>query len=178
MNICVVSGSRGGTGKTTFSFILAHVLEYIFNNNITIVNLSKIPYKIKTSLKISDDVVEDELAVLDFPAFRLDDRNMLSYFLRCKNVVFVADEDPHTLASAKFYLKLTKTQILGIIINMVIKKPRINYLFSYRKLGSVYVVPFDESLRIYRASGVDPIKIRSPAVVRMIKAAVDVARKV
>lgn len=178
MDICVVSGSRGGTGKTTFSFILAHVLEYIFNDDIIIVNLSRIPYKIKTDLRISDDLVENGVAVLDFPAFRIDDRDMLSYFLRCKRVVFVADEDPHTLTSARLYLELAKTQVLGIIINMVISKPKIKYLFSYKKLGNIYVIPFDNLLRVYRADGVDPVKIRSPAVARMIKAAVDIAKKV
>lgn len=115
---------------------------------------------------------------MDFPAFRLDDRDMFSYYIRCKYIVFVADEDPHTLESARSYLKLVNARKLGIIINMIINKSSVYYLLSYRRFSNIYLIPFDEQLRIYRADGVDPIKIRSPAVVRMIKAAVDIAKKI
>ncbi|MEL9991028.1 MAG: hypothetical protein QXP98_09485 [Thermoproteus sp.] len=103
---------------------------------------------------------------------------LLDYYLSCRNVVFVADEDPQTIEIAKTYLKIARGDKLGILINMIIGKPKLKYLISYRRFGKVYLIPFDRELRIYRAEGLDPIKVRSPGVVKMIRAAVDIAKKI
>ncbi|MGC9170383.1 MAG: ATPase [Thermoproteus sp.] len=177
MDICITSGSRGGTGKTTFSIIMAHVLKYIYQKNIVIINLSKIPYKIKTDIDIETDIVDGDIRIYDFPAFHLSDRDLLSLYLSCRNIVFVADEDPHTLESARTFLKLARGRKLGILINMIIGRPKLRYIVLYSKYSKIYLIPFDEQLRIYRANGVDPIRLRSVGVAKMVKVAVDIARK-
>ncbi|MEZ0248062.1 MAG: ATPase [Thermoproteus sp.] len=116
--------------------------------------------------------------LFDFPAFGLTDRVLLDYYLSCRNIVFVADEDPHTVEIAKAYLKIARGNKLGVLINMVIGRPKLKYLIEYRRFGKIYLIPFDEELRIYRAEGLDPIKVRSPGVVKMVKAAVDIAKKI
>lgn len=179
MDICVTSGSRGGTGKTTFSIIMAHVLKYIYQKNIVVINISRIPYRIKTDIDIRTDLIDRQrhIRVYDFPAFQLSDRELLSLYLSCRNIVFVADEDPYTAESAKAFLKLARGRKLGVLVNMVIGMPKLKYIILYSKYSKVYSIPFDEQLRIYRASGVDPIKLRSAGVAKMVKAAVDIARR-
>lgn len=178
MDICVASGAKGGTGKTTFSFILGHILNYLYKDNIILINLSKIPYNIKTDLYISTDISEGgSLRVLDFPAFQMSDRYLLSLYLSCKNVVFVVDEDPYTAEIAEAFLRLLNNKNIAIIINMIIGKPSIKYLIKYRKISNIYLVPYDENIRIYRTEGLDPIRVRSPGVAKMIRAAVDIARR-
>lgn len=174
--ICVTSGAKGGTGKTTFSFVLAWTLYYIFKEEISIINLSKISYNIKTNISIYNIIKKNKINILDFPAFTLYDKTLLTIFKLCKNIIFVVDEDPHTLESTRIYADIAKGRVAGLILNMVIGKPSLTYLLSYRKLGNIYIVHFDEKLRIYRGERVDPVLVRSRAVAEMARAAVDLAK--
>jgi MinD-like ATPase involved in chromosome partitioning or flagellar assembly len=180
VEICVTSCAKGGTGKTTFSFILAHVLHYITKKKIYIINLSKIPYNIESKLFIHNKylIYKDGFAVLDFPAFTKYDEAMHAALRRCDSIIVVADEDPHTLESVRLCAEVIRGKVVAVVLNQVIGRPSLKYLVAYRALGRVYVVRFDERLRIYRGEGVDPGEAKSKAVAEMIKAAVDIAKRI
>lgn len=178
MKICITSGAKGGTGKTTFSFILAHVFYHITKKRVYIINLSKIPYNIKSELNIYNKyLARGEFVVLDFPAFTRYDEVMRTALRSCDFVVVVADEDPHTLESIRLCAESIRGKVIAVVLNQVVGRPSLKYLVAYRALGKVYVVHFDERLRVYRSEGLDPSEAKSKAVTEMIRAAVDITKR-
>lgn len=160
MDLCITSGSKGGTGKTTFAEVMAYVWSVI----------SGAPIRVAKPLGRSSSVV-------DFPAFQLTDRRYLERFLRCKHVVYVVDEDLETVRAVEILHAVARGEVLGVVLNKVLGKPGREFTRLYRRMGEVYVVHFDERLAIHRSVGVPPFKMRSIAVLEMAKAAVDIINK-
>ncbi|ABP51459.1 MULTISPECIES: hypothetical protein [Pyrobaculum] len=156
MKICITSGYKGGTGKSTFSEILVYVWRVLGLRAEAIRPFDK----------------GGGVSVVDFPAFQLTDRRHLAELINCNYLVYVVDEDPQTLEAIEKIHVLMKKEVLGVLINKVIGKPSKEFLKAYRRLGHVHVARFDEKLAVHRATGMAPYKVRSVAVLDMAKAAV------
>ncbi|MCI4447479.1 MAG: hypothetical protein JHC20_06180 [Pyrobaculum sp.] len=165
MDICVTSGAKGGTGKTTFAEILAYVWRAVFGLSTGVV-------------RPLDDGKSFEVRLVDFPAFQLTDRPHLKALLRCGGVIYVVDEDYETLHAVEVLHAVLRGKALGVVFNKVIKKPGKEFLRAYSRLGKVYVVHFDERMAVHRSIGVPPYRVRSIATLEMAKAAVDLKRRV
>ncbi|MGC9131067.1 MAG: hypothetical protein ACP5H5_05720 [Pyrobaculum sp.] len=158
MRICVTSGAKGGTGKSTFAELMAFVWRALGNPARVVKPLSGSP--------------GSGLLIVDFPAFQLTDRRHMAELLRCDSVIYVADEDYQTLASVEVVHAIARRPVLGVVLNKVIKRPGRDFLRQYSRLGEVHVVRFDEKMAVHRAVGVPPYRVRSIATLDMAKAAV------
>lgn len=158
VRICVTSGSKGGTGKSTFSELLTYIWSVLGAE-------ARLVRPLERGL-------DGGVAIVDFPAFQLTDRRHLAELVGCNYVVFVVDEDPHTLEAVEKIHVLLRREVLGILINKVVGRPSKEFLKAYRRLGDVHIARFDTKLAVHRAIGVPPYKVRSVAVLDMAKAAV------
>lgn len=115
---------------------------------------------------------------MDFPAFTLVDEVYVKALERCDYCVYVVDEDLETLRTVETVYVLNRREVLGVVLNKVIKRPSSQFLRQYSRFGRVHVVSFDEKLAVHRAVGVPPYRVRSVAVAEMAKAAVDILKKI
>ncbi|MEM0483144.1 hypothetical protein [Pyrobaculum aerophilum] len=163
VKICITSGSKGGTGKTTFAEILAYVWKAL-----------GAPVALTKPFAKS---VNNGMSVIDFPAFTLNDKRHLEALLRCNALVYVVDEDYQTLAAVELIHTLARKEVLGVVVNKIVRRPSKEFVKLYSKLGEVYIVRFDEEMAVHRAVGIPPYKIRSMATIDMAKAAVEIFRE-
>lgn len=162
MEICVTSGAKGGTGKTTFAEILAYVWRAVFGLSAGVVR----PLDGGSSF----------VRVVDFPAFQLTDRPHLKALLRCGGVIYVVDEDYETLHAVEVLHAALRGKALGVVLNKVVGKPGREFLRMYGQLGRVYVARFDERMAVHKSVGVPPYRTRSVATLEMAKAAMDLKK--
>ncbi|MEM1597040.1 MAG: hypothetical protein QXP31_05445 [Pyrobaculum sp.] len=162
MRICVTSASKGGTGKTTFAEVFAHVLEIL---------------GISASRASPHEEARVGVRVVDFPAFPLSDKTYLKKALACDWTLYVVDEDEETLRAVELFHVVARPRLAGVVVNKVIKRPSKYFITAYKRLAQVYVVRFDEDLAVHKSIGVPPYRVRSPAVLDMAKASVDIAKK-
>jgi len=162
VDICVTSGAKGGTGKTTFAEILAYVWRKAFGISAGVVK----PFSRG----------DFEVRIVDFPAFQLTDRLYIKRLIECDGVVYVVDEDLETLNAVETLHVALKDKVFGVVLNKVVKKPGKEFLRAYGRLGKVYAVHFDEQMAVHRSIGVPPYRVRSIATLEMAKAAVGLKR--
>ncbi len=163
MDVCVTSGAKGGTGKSTFAEILAYVWRAVFGLSTGVV-------------KPLDGGGNFEVRVVDFPAFQLTDRPHLKALLRCNGVIYVVDEDYETLNAVETLHAALRGKALGVVLNKVVGRPGREFLKMYSRLGRVYVVHFDERMAVHKSVGVPPYRTRSVATLEMARAAVDLRK--
>ncbi len=163
MDVCVTSGAKGGTGKSTFAEILAYVWRAVFGLSTGVV-------------KPLDGGGNFEVRVVDFPAFQLTDRPHLKALLRCGGVIYVVDEDYETLNAVETLHTALRGKALGVVLNKVVGRPGREFLKMYSRLGRVYVVHFDERMAVHKSVGVPPYRTRSVATLEMARAAVDLKK--
>lgn len=164
MQICITSGSKGGTGKTTFAEILAYVWKAL-----------GLPVAL---VKPLGESFNNGVSVVDFPAFTLSDRRHLKALLRCNMLIYVVDEDYQTLGTVELIHVLARKEVLGVVLNKVVRRPSREFVKLYSTLGDVHIVRFDEKMAIHRAVGIPPYKVRSLATIDMARAAVEMFREV
>jgi hypothetical protein len=163
VDICVTSGAKGGTGKTTFAEILAYVWRAVFGLSAGVV-------------RPLDGGSSFEFRVVDFPAFQLTDRPHLKALLRCSGVIYVVDEDYETLHAVEVLHAALRGKALGVVLNKVVGKPGREFLRMYGQLSRIYVAHFDERMAVHKSVGVPPYRIRSVATLEMAKAAMDLKK--
>lgn len=163
MIICINSGSKGGTGKTTFAELTTYVWRRLEVSTV----LTKPPVVVKRGV----------VNVVDFPAFSLTDLLYVKSLGRCDSYIYVVDESFETLKAIETIHVIYRKKVLGVIINKVIKKPSGLFLEQYKKFGNTYIIRFDDRLAIHKAIGAPPYRVRSVAVLDMTKAAVDILLK-
>jgi len=163
VDVCVTSGAKGGTGKSTFAEILAYVWRAVFGLSTGVV-------------KPLDGGGNFEVRVVDFPAFQLTDRPHLKALLRCGGVIYVVDEDYETLNAVETLHTALRGKALGVVLNKVVGRPGREFLKMCSRLGRVYVVHFDERMAVHKSVGVPPYRTRSVATLEMARAAVDLKK--
>ncbi len=161
VNVCIASGGKGGTGKTTF----ATVLSYVWKNYGVSVSLS-------TPLRRAGGGVN----VVDFPTFQTTDVIYVESLLKCHGVIYVVEEDVECVKAVDQIHVIAKRDVWGVVVNKVFAKPSKLFQKLYGRLGPLYVVHFDEKLAMHRAVGMSPHEVRSRAVLEMGRAAVDILK--
>lgn len=167
--ICITSGGRGGTGKTTFAEVASYVWSRVWGVRVEVVDLSRMPPKPPRA--------NGEVTILDFPAFQLTDRWMVKLAMLCKNIIYVVDEDPTTYNSVERLHVLLRGDVVGVLVNKVLGRPRRRLTMMYRRLGDVWTARFDSDMAVHRAVGVSPLKARGVALADMVISAVDMGER-
>ncbi|MFN3803595.1 MAG: hypothetical protein ACK4SY_00900 [Pyrobaculum sp.] len=164
MDLCITSGWRGGTGKSTYTSVLGHIWRDAFG----------LAIRLSTPL---DRTRGGGINVVDFPTFQTTDEIYLERLARCAAVIYVVDEDIESLRAVEVLHPITKREVWGVVVNKVVGKPNRIFLGAYRRFGQVYVVHFDIKLALHKSVGVPPYKARSPAVLEMARSAVDILKR-
>ncbi|ABL88177.1 conserved hypothetical protein [Pyrobaculum islandicum DSM 4184] len=165
VDICITSGAKGGTGKTTFANVFAYTYHILTGTSTRVV-------------KPLDSYQGIEIAIVDFPAFQLTDKKYLKRLLRCDAVLYIVEEDFETLRAIEILHMLIKAEVLGVVINKVLEKPSKEFISIYSRFGKVYIIHFDKKLAIHKSVGIPPYRLRSIATLEIAKAAVDIIRKI
>lgn len=159
----MVSGHKGGTGKTTFSKIAWYVWRVLYGKPPLLAAPPNVPFS--------------KAAIVDFPAFHLGDKLFMKVVHGCGGLTLVVDEDWETLKAVERLLVAVKKEVVGVVINKVVKKPSKLYKSLYSKFGEVYVVPFDEKLAVHKSTGIEPYDVISYGTLKLSEAAVGIIRR-
>lgn len=163
--VCIMSGGKGGTGKTTFAEVASYVWSRMWGVEFRRIDLSSPPQTARGRL------------LLDFPAFQLTDRQLLKLALQCKKIIYVVDEDPTTYRALERLHLLLRGDVVGVLVNKVLGRPSQHILRMYGRVGDVWTARFDEDLAMHRALGISPLRVRGVALVDMVKSAVDMGER-
>lgn len=164
MDLCITSGWRGGTGKSTYAAVLGYIWRDAFG----------LSTRLSTPL---DRTRGGGVNVVDFPTFQTTDDIYLKRLAGCTAVTYVVDEDIESLRAVEVLHPIIKREVWGVVVNKVVGKPNRLFLEIYRRFGQVYVVHFDIKLALHRSVGVPPYRVRSPAVLEMARSAVDMLKR-